>query len=105
MGIPSTIEYLLMEQYFWVQRKTLSCLNDPDSLYILYHTLLCIVNYVAGKAELEKLPKLSLSENIPQHERAKHIRNAILQLSVALAGTLRVWADEKRIRAMQAGGF
>lgn len=105
MTVPTSVEVLLVEQIYWLQRKILENKDDYVALNVIFDLLLSQIAYITGKSVSNEIARPVLAKNMPHEVKVENLLKAILRLNEELSILLRNWIDKKREMAMLGGGF
>jgi hypothetical protein len=98
MTVPTSVEILLAQQIFWIQRRAYEARNDPDALLSLAELLRANMIYITGDFhEVEEKVKLPyLDDTMLPKEKAKIVYSYVMGLLYLTMDLARKWIDQKR---------
>lgn len=103
MSVPTSVEVLLVQQIFWLQRKILEHKNDHSMLSVIYDMMLAHISYITGKNVAKEVTKPVLERNLPNEIKCERLLKSILELNIELSILLSEWIEEKRKKALLQG--
>jgi hypothetical protein len=98
MTVPTSVEILLAQQIFWIQRRAYEVRNDPDALLSLAELLRANMIYITGDFnKIEEKVKLPyLDDAMMPKEKAKIVYSYVMSLLNLAMYLAREWIDQKR---------
>jgi hypothetical protein len=100
MTVPTSVEVLLAQQIFWLQRRVYEMREDPDALRVLAQLIHANIIYITGNnKQSQDLEPPLLADNLSKKEKANIMRGYVFELLKLTMALARMWIDEKR-RAM-----
>jgi hypothetical protein len=101
MTVPTSVEILLAQQIFWIQRRAYEARDDPNALLALAELLKANIIYITGDMDkVEDKVKLPLlDDTMMPKEKAKVVYSYVMKLLNLTMYLAREWIEQKR-RAM-----
>jgi hypothetical protein len=99
MTVPTSVEVLLAQQIFWLQRRVYEMREEPDALRVLAQLIHANIIYITGNDKHSQLEPPLLADNLSKKEKANIMRGYVFELLKLTMTLARMWIDEKR-RAM-----
>jgi hypothetical protein len=98
MTVPTSVEILLAQQIFWIQRRAYEARNDPNALLSLAELLRANIIYITGDInKIEEKVKLPyLDDTMLPKEKAKIVYRYVMSLLNLTMDLAREWIDQKR---------
>jgi hypothetical protein len=98
MTVPTSVEILLAQQIFWIQRRAYEVRNDPDALLSLAELLKANMIYITGDMDkVEGKVKLPyIDDAMMPKEKAKVVYSYVMGLLNLTMYLARDWIDQKR---------
>lgn len=103
MTVPTTVEVLLVEQIFWLQKKILEHSKDYDTLNIIFDLLVSLTSYIIGRDASKEISKPLIERNVSNEIKCEKLLKSVLELNNRLNILLSEWIEEKRKKAFLQG--